>query len=119
MKVRKMCKNGTMCLWKPGCRYIHPEDGEVMPQREQGFLLPDITKPPPEYKLKSSQDFPGLERVRGRQREAGASLEAGASREAGDSLEADRSQILAGVRPREAGASLEVERIQIQAGLNN
>ena len=32
-KVRKMCNNGPDCTWKPGCRYVHPEDGEVIPPR--------------------------------------------------------------------------------------
>ena len=33
-KVPKMCYNGPSCTWKPGCRYVHPEDGETIPVRE-------------------------------------------------------------------------------------
>ena len=32
-KVRKLCYNGQGCNWKPRCRYVHPEDGEVIPDR--------------------------------------------------------------------------------------
>ena len=36
-KVRKLCDNGPTCTWKPCCRYVHPEDGEVIPpRREEG-----------------------------------------------------------------------------------
>ena len=32
-KVPKLCFNGPMCTWKPGCLYIHPEDGDIMPNK--------------------------------------------------------------------------------------
>ena len=32
-KVPKACRNGPGCNWKPGCRYVHLEDGEVFPVR--------------------------------------------------------------------------------------
>ena len=69
VKVPKLCMNGQRCLWKPRCRYIHPEDGEVMPQRVQrnqvqGFVLPDLATPPPGYSLASSTDFPGLQSIK-------------------------------------------------------
>ena len=32
-KVPKICGNGEGCSWKPGCRYVHPEDGESIPPR--------------------------------------------------------------------------------------
>ena len=32
-KIPKLCFNGPACSWKPGCRYIHPEDGESIPVR--------------------------------------------------------------------------------------
>jgi len=82
-KVRKLCRNGQRCTWRPRCRYVHPEDGEVIPPREergssgssgsrgqgrlhyspsngwirvpdQGFLL-DYTRPPPGYQVKEVQ----------------------------------------------------------------
>ena len=72
-KVRKACRNGFQCLWKPRCKFVHFEDGEVMPPRvtieqEQDFVLPDLTQPPPNhqtmspprYSLASSTHFPGL-----------------------------------------------------------
>ena len=67
-KVRKACRNGLTCFWKPGCKFLHPEDGDVMPprvqgERELGFTLPDLTKPPPGYNLASSMDFPNIQRV--------------------------------------------------------
>ena len=89
VKVRKMCRNGPMCSWKPGCRYVHPEEGEMMPQRAQRepvFVMPDVTQPPPGYQLASNSDFPGLEQVGVRP-----------SREEGDSLEADRSLVQPGL----------------------
>ena len=72
-KVRKVCRNGFLCLWKPRCKFVHFEDGEVMPPRVvrepvQGLTMPDLTKPPPNhqtstpprYNVASSTDFPGL-----------------------------------------------------------
>ena len=62
-KVRKLCRNGQGCSWKPGCKYIHLEDGEVMPPREQkvqGFVMPDLSQPPPAFNLASSTDFPNM-----------------------------------------------------------
>ena len=32
-KVPKLCRNSSRCTWKPRCRYVHPEDGESIPQR--------------------------------------------------------------------------------------
>ena len=32
-KVPKLCDNKEACVWKPSCRYIHPEDGEFLPVR--------------------------------------------------------------------------------------
>ena len=66
LKVRKFCRNGPSCSWKPGCKFIHPEDGEVMPARanresEQGFVMPDLTTPPHGYNLASSTDFPSIQ----------------------------------------------------------
>ena len=68
IKIRKFCRNGPSCSWKPGCKFVHPEDGEAMPAREQkekelGFVLPDVTQPPPGYSLASSTDFPVLQRI--------------------------------------------------------
>ena len=67
IKICKFCQNGPSCSWKPGCKYVHPEEGEVIPprmqsEREQGFVMPDLTKPPPGYNLASSNDFPVLQR---------------------------------------------------------
>ena len=33
VKVRKLCRNGESCVWTPRCRYVHPENGEVLPVR--------------------------------------------------------------------------------------
>ena len=30
-KIPKVCDNSVSCVWKPQCRYVHPEDGDVMP----------------------------------------------------------------------------------------
>ena len=67
LKVRKLCRNGLNCSWKPGCKFIHLEDGEVMPpraQREQvqDFVLPNLRQPPPGFNLASSTHFPSLQR---------------------------------------------------------
>ena len=35
IKVPKLCLNGPRCNWKPRCRYLHPEDGEIIPPRSQ------------------------------------------------------------------------------------
>ena len=43
VKVPKFCHNGPGCTWKPRCRYVHPEDGEIIPprnQREEGRRSP-------------------------------------------------------------------------------
>ena len=32
-KVPKLCKDKEACVWKPQCRYVHPEDGEALPER--------------------------------------------------------------------------------------
>ena len=50
-KVPKVCWNGPRCRWKPRCRYVHPEDGEVIPPREErlGFGGVDRSLPPPVY----------------------------------------------------------------------
>ena len=29
--MRKLCRDGPQCSWKPRCRYVHPEDGESIP----------------------------------------------------------------------------------------
>ena len=62
VKVRKLCLNGPSCAWKPRCRYLHPEDGEIIPPRaarqetrsqyreetrEQCFGTPEYSQPPP------------------------------------------------------------------------
>ena len=81
MKVRKFCRNGPGCQWKPRCMYVHPEDGETLPDRatreegrrrqwsgsdrhtggnsssNQGFGNPDFSQTPPGY---SMTEFPGL-----------------------------------------------------------
>ena len=31
VKVPKLCQNGEACVWAPRCRYVHPENGEVLP----------------------------------------------------------------------------------------
>ena len=65
-KVPKVCNNGLDCTWKPRCRYVHLEDGEKIPNnvnREQGFIFPNIAKPPPRnshYSLKNNEEFPCL-----------------------------------------------------------
>ena len=35
VNVSKFCHNGPGCTWKPRCRYVHPEDGEIIPPRNQ------------------------------------------------------------------------------------
>ena len=67
LKVRKLCRNGFRCSWKPSCKFIHLEDGEVMPPRlqkeqVQGFVMPNLSHPPPGYNLGSSRDFPSLQK---------------------------------------------------------
>ena len=62
-KVRKLCRNGPECSWKPGCKFIHLEDGEVMPprgQKVQDFVMPDLSQPPPIINIRSSTEFPIL-----------------------------------------------------------
>ena len=72
-KVRKLCRNGIQCSWKPRGKFVHVEDGEVIPLRAsrdqvQDFVMPDLTQPPPNhqttypprYNIASSTDFPGL-----------------------------------------------------------
>ena len=67
LKVHKLCRNGLNCSWKPGCKFIHLEDGEVMPHRAQrdqvqDFVMPNVRQPPPGFTLASSRDFPSLQR---------------------------------------------------------
>ena len=69
VKVRKLCFNGPSCNWKPRCRYVHLEDGEIIPPRslreegrrsqprEEGFGQPDCTQLPPGYTM---QNYPGM-----------------------------------------------------------
>ena len=69
VKVRKVCYNGPSCNWKPRCRYVHLEDGEIIPPivptrsqprqetREQGFGPPDLSQAPPGFSMRS---FPPL-----------------------------------------------------------
>ena len=33
VKIRKECRNGSDCTWKPRCRYVHTEVGEIIPPR--------------------------------------------------------------------------------------
>ena len=33
VKVPKLCRDGEACVWTPRCRYVHPENGEVLPAR--------------------------------------------------------------------------------------
>ena len=33
VKVPKFCKDKEACVWKPQCKYVHPEDGEALPVR--------------------------------------------------------------------------------------
>ena len=58
VKVPKLCKNGEACGWAPRCRYVHPEQGEVIPARSverrggdfiqtQGFGTQDVSQQPP------------------------------------------------------------------------
>ena len=75
VKVRKLCRNGPGCTWKPRCRYVHMEDGEVIPprfqkevarvripgeertlQREEprpGFGTPNLSQPPPTFTMRN------------------------------------------------------------------
>ena len=32
-KINKLCRHGLTCFWKPRCKFIHPEDGEVLTPR--------------------------------------------------------------------------------------
>ena len=69
VKIRKLCRNSTGCTWKPRCKYVHPEDGEVIPARptreggsgsqprQAGFGTQDCSQAPPGYTM---QHFPGL-----------------------------------------------------------
>ena len=86
VKVPKVCYNGPRCNWKPRCRYIHPEDGEVVPPRtyrpgqggqhrentggnwraepsREGFGIGNMRQPPPGY---SMQNYPALRQPAGR-----------------------------------------------------
>ena len=54
VKVYKLCQNKEACAWKPRCKYIHPEDGDIIPAINvatvsggQDFGLPDISQQPP------------------------------------------------------------------------
>ena len=52
MKVPKLCKDKEACVWKPQCKYVHPEDGEALPVRgeprvRQGFGSQDFSRQPP------------------------------------------------------------------------
>ena len=54
VKVPKLCSNKESCVWKPRCKYIHPEDGESLPAQNvgrasvrQGFGSPNISQQPP------------------------------------------------------------------------
>ena len=57
IKVPKLCKNGETCGWTPQCRYVHSENGEVLPSRSvgkgigevrtQGFGPQDWSRQPP------------------------------------------------------------------------
>ena len=54
VKVPKLCRDREACVWKPRCKYIHPEDGEVIPARNvekgserQGFGPNNYTQQPP------------------------------------------------------------------------
>ena len=66
IKVCELCLNGPGCTWTPRCRYVHPEDGEIIPPRaprqeardrreeggrplscEQGLGAQDLSHPPP------------------------------------------------------------------------
>ena len=61
IKIQKLCLNGLGCNWKPRCRYVHPEDGEIIQPRvsreqggrphprEQGFGHLNCNQPPPGY----------------------------------------------------------------------
>ena len=74
VKIRKVCRNGPHSNWKPRCRYVHPEDGEIIPPREesrahrvesrvlreedrrpsvQDFRSPNHSQPPPENILRN------------------------------------------------------------------
>ena len=57
-KVPKLCRNKEACVWKPQCRYIHPEDGESMPalnvvkgSGRQDFGSTDFSQQPPIFVL--------------------------------------------------------------------
>ena len=80
-KVPKVCWNGPRCRWKPRCRYVYPEDGEVIPPREErlGFGRVDRSQPPPGYvmssgihsqstqrapDLRNMEEFPGMKKPR-------------------------------------------------------
>ena len=77
VKVRKACFNGINCSWKPRCRYVHFEDGEVLPARapreggmrsqasNQDFGNQDLSRPPPGFRsnISSMLEFPSLPQV--------------------------------------------------------
>ena len=64
VKVPKLCKDKEACVWTPRCRYVHPENGEVLPtgversfrqgmqaqvfgQQDSSQQLPGWNNPPP------------------------------------------------------------------------
>ena len=79
VKVRKLCRNGPVCVWKPRCRYVHLEDGDIIPPRvlredtraprreargsreegrtTQGFGTQELNQPPQGYNM---GNYPGL-----------------------------------------------------------
>ena len=67
-KIPKLCRNGPYCRWKPSCKYVHPEDGEVIPPREQrmGFGQGGMSRPPPMSQrkpdIRNMDQFPGLQK---------------------------------------------------------
>ena len=69
IKVHKLCQNGPPCTWKPRCRYVHPEDGEIIPpraSREGARTLRQENRGPREEARAS-----GLEHLRPELREQG------------------------------------------------
>ena len=85
VKVPKYCYNGPRCNWKPRCRYVHPEEGEIIPPwtsrpgqggqgREgtgggehrrgqfivEGFGRQDLNQPPPGFTMRN---YPVLEQT--------------------------------------------------------
>ena len=67
VKVPKLCRDKEACVWKPRCKYIHPEDGEVIPARivessyeVQGFGSHNYTQQPPGWTRLSPPSPPHL-----------------------------------------------------------